>query len=261
MARAIALVKGLRKSYGRKLALKNVSFQVKSGEIYGLIGPNGSGKTTTLKILSGVSDSYFGEAKIDGLDVKNESEEVKKQVGYVPEGPNLYESLTPVEFFNFVGSVREVDENKMRKRVNYFVDAFELAEYMNQYIGSLSLGTKQKVSLISSFIHDPKVIILDEAMNGLDPKTAKILRGILFKYKERGKAVIFSSHVLQLAEIICDRIGIISKGEIIAEGTIDELKERSHEETLEDIFLKLTKGKEEVSNVLRVLEDGMGGND
>ncbi len=260
MSRAVISVKNLRKSYGRELAVKDVNFQVKAGEIYGLIGPNGSGKTTTLKILGGVSDSFFGEARIAGIDVRNEPNEVKKQVGYVPESPDLYESLTPVEFFSLVGSIREINQDKMTKRVNYFVDAFELNEYMNQYIGSLSFGTKQKVSLISSFIHDPKVIILDEAMNGLDPKTAKILRGILFKYKERGKSIIFSSHVLQLAEIICDRIGIIGDGEIIAQGTMDELKERSHEDSLEDVFLKLTKGEEEVSTVLKALEDGMGGN-
>ncbi len=261
MSEEVISVKDLRKSYGRELAVKNIDFQVQAGEIYGLIGPNGSGKTTTLRILSGVLGNFFGEAEIEGLDVRQDANEVKKLVGYVPESPDLYESLTPLEFFNLVGSVREIDRDKMTKRVNYFVDAFELNEYMNQYIGSLSFGTKQKVSLISSFIHDPKVIILDEAMNGLDPKTAKILRGILFKYKERGKSIIFSSHVLQLAEMICDRIGIIGNGEIIAQGTMEELKDRSHEESLEDIFLKLTKGEQEVSTVLRALENGMGGND
>lgn len=261
MSERVISVENLDKSYGRKRAVKGINFHVNSGEIYGLIGPNGSGKTTTLNILSGVMDDFFGTVNVRGLDVRSQRNKVKKIVGYVPESPNLYESLTPVEFFNMVGSIRDIDQEQMRKRLDYFVDAFELEEYMYQYIGSLSFGTKQKVSLISSFIHDPEVLILDEAMNGLDPKTAKILRGILFKYKDRGKSIIFSSHVLQIAEIICDRVGIIGNGEIIAEGTIDELRERSHEENLEDIFLKLTKGEKEVSTVLKALEDGMGDND
>ncbi len=258
MSEKVISVEGLEKSYGVNKAVDRLDFEVNSGEIYGLIGPNGSGKTTTMEILSGVLSDFFGKAFIDNLDVRNEIEKVKEKVGYVPESPNLYESLTPIEYFNMVGSIRNIDSTKLRKRVDYFVDAFDLESYMNQYIGSLSFGTKQKVSLTSSFIHNPKVLILDEAMNGLDPKTAKILRGILFKFKDRGKSVIFSSHVLQLAEIICDRIGIIADGKIIAQGTIDELRERSHEENLEDIFLKLTKGEEEVSTVLRALESGMG---
>ncbi len=196
---------------------------------------------------------------MNGIDVRSNPIEVKKNVGYIPESPNLFESLTPVEFFNLVASIREMDEVQMKKRVNYLVDAFELEGYMNQYIGSLSFGTKQKVSLVSSFIHDPKAIILDEAMNGLDPKTAKILRGILSEFKRKGKGIIFSSHVLPLAEIICDRIAIIREGKIIAQGTVDELKKKSQKESLEDVFLKLTESETEVSMVLDALKDSMGG--
>ncbi len=259
MSVSVFRAKNLEKTYGRTHAIKDINFEVEEGEIFGLIGPNGSGKTTTLKILGGVLTPFFGEAKVGGLDVRNASIEVKRKVGYIPESPNLYESLTPVEFFNMVSSIREIDEAKMKRRVNYLVDAFELEPYMNQYIGSLSFGTKQKVSIVSSFVHDPKAIILDEAMNGLDPKTARILRGILSEFRRKNKGVIFSSHVLPLAEVICDRIAVIKDGKIIAKGTVDELKKRSQKKNLEDVFLKLTESETEVSKVLDALKNSIGG--
>ncbi len=250
-------VKNLTKYYGEKAAVKDLSFEVKEGEIYGLLGPNGSGKTTTMRILSGIIEPSSGRAEVQGLNVKEHPVEVKKKVGFIPENPKTFESLTTIELFNLIGSIRGIEEKKLRKKLNRLVKAFELEEYMNQYVGSLSFGTKQKVSIISAILHDPEVIIIDEAMNGLDPKMAKIFREILFNLKNKGKSMIFSTHVLPLAEMVCDRVGMIAGGQLITEGTVEDLKEKSHEKDLEDVFLKLTKSETEVSRVVNALRGSM----
>jgi len=251
----LIVVENLVKSYFKKRVIEGISFQVKNGEIYGLLGPNGSGKSTTLKILAGILAPTQGKVLVEGIDVASNSLEVKKIVGYVPETPVLYESLTPKELFSLIGSIRRIEPKILERRVNTFVEAFGLEEYMDQFIGTLSFGTKQKVSLISAFLHDPKAIILDESMNGLDPKSARILRELLMGFKEDGKSIVFSTHVLPLAEMICDRIGLIYQGKIIAEGTMDELREKAQEENLEDIFLKLTESKEEMLSVIQALRE------
>lgn len=250
-------VKNLTKYYGEKAAVKDLSFEVKEGEIYGLLGPNGSGKTTTMRILSGIIEPSSGRAEVQGLNVKEHPVEVKKKVGFIPENPKTFESLTTIELFNLIGSIRGIEEKKLRKKLNRLIEAFELGEYMNQYVGSLSFGTKQKVSIISAILHDPEVIIMDEAMNGLDPKMAKIFREILFNLKNKGKSMIFSTHVLPLAEMVCDRVGMIAGGRLITEGTVEDLKEKSHEKDLEDVFLKLTKSETEVSRVVKALRGSM----
>ncbi len=249
------VVENLVKKYFEKVVVDSISFKVENGEIYGFLGPNGSGKSTTLKILAGVLKPTSGRAEIEGIDVVSNPVEVKKIIGYVPETPTLYESLTPAELFSFIGGIRGIDEKILKERVNRFVEAFEIGKYMNQFIGTLSFGTKQKISLIASFLHDPKVIIMDESMNGLDPKSARILRELLIKFRDDGKSIIFSTHVLPLAEMICDRIGLIYEGKLIAEGTMDELREKAQEENLEDIFLKLTKSKDEMANIIQALQE------
>ncbi len=235
--------------------MDGISFKVENGEIYGFLGPNGSGKSTTLKILAGVLKPTSGRVEIEGIDVVSNPVEVKRIIGYVPETPTLYESLTPAELFSFIGGIRGIDEKILKERVNRFVEAFEIGKYMNQFIGTLSFGTKQKISLIASFLHDPRVIIMDESMNGLDPKSARILRELLIRFRDEGKSIIFSTHVLPLAEMICDRIGLIYEGRLIAEGTMDELREKAQEENLEDIFLKLTKSKDEMANIIQALQE------
>ena len=249
------LVENLVKRYFEKIVLDGISFKVEDGEIYGFLGPNGSGKSTTLKILAGVLKPTSGKVEIEGIDVVSNPIEVKKIIGYVPETPTLYESLTPAELFSFIGGIRGIDEKILKERVDRFVEAFEIEKYMNQFIGTLSFGTKQKISLIASFLHDPKVIIMDESMNGLDPKSARILRELLLRFRDEGKSIIFSTHVLPLAEMICDRIGLIYEGKLIAEGTMDELREKAQEENLEDIFLKLTKSKDEMANIIQALQE------
>ncbi|BAA30330.1 ABC transporter ATP-binding protein [Pyrococcus horikoshii] len=251
------IVENLRKKFGSKEVLKGINFTVNDGEIYGLLGPNGSGKSTTMRILSGIITDFEGKVMVAGVDVSRDPMKVKEIVGYVPETPALYESLTPAEFFSFIGGVRRIPQDILEERVKRLVDAFGIGKYMNQLIGTLSFGTKQKISLISALLHDPQVLILDEAMNGLDPKSARIFRELLFEFKEEGKSIVFSTHILALAEVMCDRIGIIYEGRIVAEGTIDELREIAREEKLEDIFLKLTQAKEEVSQIVSALKEAL----
>ena len=248
-------VENLVKRFGSTVAVNGISFRVHDGEIYGLLGPNGSGKSTTMKVLSGILTPTSGKVLVGGVDVSQDPLRVKEITGYVPETPVLYESLTPVEFFNFVGSVRRIPEEKLQERVDTLVKAFGIEKYLGEMIGSLSFGTRQKVSLISAMLHDPEVLILDEAMNGLDPKSARILRELLLQFKEEGKSIVFSTHVLALAETICDRVGVIYNGEIIAEGTVEQLKEFAHEESLEDVFLKLTESQEEVATIVQALKE------
>ncbi|ASI99091.1 ABC transporter ATP-binding protein [Thermococcus celer] len=248
-------VEGLVRRFGSTVAVKGITFNVNDGEIYGLLGPNGSGKSTTMKILAGIIPPSGGRVVVNGIDVSRDPLRVKEVVGYVPETPLLYESLTPVEFFNFVGSVRGIPREELGERVETLVRAFGIERYLGETIGGLSFGTKQKISLISAMLHDPQVLILDEAMNGLDPKSARILRELLLGFKEEGKSIVFSTHVLALAETICDRVGVIYNGEIIAEGTVDELKEFAHEESLEDVFLKLTESQEEVAAIVGALRE------
>ncbi|MCA6214269.1 MAG: type transport system ATP-binding protein [Thermococcaceae archaeon] len=251
------VVKNLTKKFGEKTVLNGISFRVNDGEIYGLLGPNGSGKSTTMKILVGILKPTSGSVTIEGIDPLRDPTKVKEVVGFVPETPVLYESLTPEEFFNFVGGVRGIAKEKLEERVNYLVKAFGIEEYLHQFIGTLSFGTQQKISLISALLHDPQVLVLDEAMNGLDPKSARILRELLLEFREEGRSIVFSTHVLPLAEMICDRIGLIYRGELIVEGTMEELKEKAHEENLEDIFLKLTESKGEVENILQALKGAL----
>lgn len=247
----------LYKVFGNNIAVNGISFTVHDGEIYGLLGPNGSGKSTTMKILAGILKPTKGRVLIEGVEVVQDPIKVKEIVGYVPETPTLYESLTPSELFDLVGKIRKLPREELEERVNYFVKAFGIEEYLDQFIGTLSFGTQQKVSLITALLHDPKVLILDEAMNGLDPKSARILRELLLEFKKEGKSILFSTHVLPLAEMICDRIGVIYQGKIIAEGTIEELKEKAHEENLEDVFLKLTESKDEILTVVQALKEAL----
>ncbi len=248
-------VKRLKKRFGSTLAVDDVTFKVEDGEIYGLLGPNGSGKSTTLKILTGILKPTFGEVHVDGINSSKHPNRVKEVIGYVPESVDLYESLTPNDLFNMVGSIRGIEHAQLNSRVNYFVDAFNIGQYLHQYIGTMSFGNKQKVSIISALLHDPSVLIMDEGMNGLDPKMAKILREILFQFKDEGKSIIFSTHVLPLAEMICDRLGLIHEGKIIAEGTVEELKDMSSQSNIEDVFLELTKSKDEVLGVVEALKN------
>jgi ABC-2 type transport system ATP-binding protein len=250
-------VKNLVKHYGNIIALNGISFQIKGGEIYGLLGPNGAGKTTTLKIVAGLLEPTSGIVNVLGLNPVSDPVGVKRLIGYVPENPMLYESLTPKEFFEFVLSIRRLNHNMAVERLNKLIEAFSLVEYMNQPISSLSMGTKQKIAIISALVHNPPLLILDEPLNGLDARSSRILKDLLNFHIANGGAVLFSTHIMEVAEHICNRVGIIHKGLIVAEGTVSELREKIHGAgaSLEEIFLKVTGQDEAIADIVKALKE------
>jgi ABC-2 type transport system ATP-binding protein len=250
------VVRSLFKSYGDVKALNGVDLEIEKGEIFGILGPNGSGKTTLLRILCSLLDYNSGYVNVSGKKVESNSFELKKTIGYVPETPVLYESLTPMEYLSFIGGVRRIKSDVLRRRIEGFASAFELGDLMNSLIGSLSFGTKQKVGIIGALLHDPSLIILDEAMNGLDPGSSRVLKDLLADYADQGKTIIFSTHILEVAEGVCTRLAIIYKGRIIDSGTPEEFRTRSGGKRFEDIFLEET-GRRDLKMVVRAIRDSM----
>lgn len=250
------VVRSLFKSYGDVKALNGVDLEIEKGEIFGILGPNGSGKTTLLRILCSLLDYNSGYVNVSGKKVESNSFELKKTIGYVPETPVLYESLTPMEYLSFIGGVRRIKSDVLRRRIEGFSTAFELGDLMNSLIGSLSFGTKQKVGIIGALLHDPSLIILDEAMNGLDPGSSRVLKDLLADYADQGKTIIFSTHILEVAEGVCTRLAIIYKGRIIDSGTPEEFRTRSGGKRFEDIFLEET-GRRDLKMVVRSIRDSM----
>jgi ABC-2 type transport system ATP-binding protein len=242
-------IESLSKFYGGKQVLSDLSISIGEGEIFGILGPNGSGKTTLLKIMAGISQFDRGTVVVNGIDAKRDQIGIRRIVGYVPETPYLYESLTPYEYFSFIGSIREIQPEVAKRRVNDLTRAFGMEEYNDQFIGSLSFGTRQKVSIIASLIHAPRILILDESINGLDPQSAKIFRDLLRSLAQDGMTVVFSTHILEIAENVCDELAIMKEGKIVAEGKTGELlKERN----LEEVFIDLTS-TEDLSSVVSAL--------
>ena len=223
--------------YDELVAVKGISFEVREGEIFGLLGPNGAGKSSILKAIIGLVD-FEGEVKLFGRKI---TPEMKNDIGYVPEEPILIETLTPAEFFEFLASVR----GKGAERAKALVRAFEFESYMNRPIATLSMGNRRKVSIISALMHEPMFLIMDEPLNGLDAKSSRILKEIMRRHVEKGGAILFSTHIMEIAEKLCDRIAVLSEGRIIAMGTFEELKSFAKVEgTLEDVFLTLTGGED-----------------
>ncbi len=243
-------IKNVSKSFGEKLVLDNVSFTAED-EILGLLGPNGSGKSTLMKIIAGIIPPDSGDVLINGVSVVENPVRVKEIVGFVPETPVLYESLTASELFSFIGAVRRIEPSLLKERVERLAEALEF-KAMDELVANLSFGNKQKVSIIAAMLHNPSVLILDEAFNGLDVASAKVLRDLIFQFREEGREVIISTHILPIAERICDRIIIIQNGRIVAEGTPEELRK---DEDLEEVFLKLTKVERDAKPLLEVLSD------
>ncbi len=224
-------VNELRISYGDFEAVKGVSFEVERGEVVGLLGPNGAGKSSIMKAIMGLVE-FEGEVKLMGKEIDFEA---KNYIGYVPEEPLLIENLTPAEFFEFLASIRGKGAEKAVK----LSKIFELEKYATQPIITLSMGNRKKVSIIAALMHEPDFLILDEPMNGLDARSSRILKDFMREHVEKG-AILFSTHVMEIAEKLCDRVIVINKGEIVAEGSVEELKEMAKMESLEDVFLKLT---------------------
>jgi len=244
----------LVKKYGEKAAVDDVSLDVYGGEIFGFLGPNGAGKTTTIKGLVGLLQPTSGSVRVSGFDVQREPIPAKAASGYVPDEPNLYAKLTARELLRFVGDLYGVDAGQVDRRSEEMLRLFDLSQVADDTVDSYSHGMRQKASLAAALVHDPKVLVLDEPTVGLDPKSARLIKDILRQLADRGAAVFLSTHILEIAERMCDRIGIINQGRLIAAGTMDELRRVGKGESrLEDIFLSLTGGTEyaEIAEVLR----------
>ncbi|MBQ1681389.1 MAG: ABC transporter ATP-binding protein [Agathobacter sp.] len=225
------------KSYGGdKLAADSVSLKVESGDIYGFIGHNGAGKSTTIRAIVGVLDFTDGEILIDGHSVKTEPMECKKVTAYIPDNPDLYENLTGIQFLNFVADVFQIGDAERSERIAHYANAFEITDALGDLISSYSHGMKQKVAIISALIHEPKLLVLDEPFVGLDPKAAFTLKEIMHDLCKKGSAVFFSTHVLDVAEKLCNKVAIIKQGKIITSGTMEEL---TAGKSLEEAFLEV----------------------
>ena len=229
-------IEHLTKKYGDKTAVKDITIHIKSGEIYGFIGHNGAGKTTTLKSVVGILDFEEGDILIDGESIKEKPLECKRKIAYIPDNPDLYEFMSGIKYLNFISDVFGVSESDRQERIRKYADAFELTSDLAQPIASYSHGMKQKLAIISAWIHEPKLIIMDEPFVGLDPKATHILKNMMRELCDKGGAIFFSTHVLEVAEKLCDKVAIIKKGELIRQGTMEEVK---GDDSLEDVFLEL----------------------
>lgn len=235
---------GVTKSYnkGAVKAVDNLSLKTRPGEIFGFLGPNGAGKTTTIKMMVGLLKKDSGTIKINGVDIDQDPMAVKHAISYVPDTPEVYERLNGIEYLNFMADVYGVSGSLRKEKMERFLDMFELSGAVGNLIQSYSHGMRQKIVLIGAMLNDPDVFILDEPMVGLDPRSANNLKKYMREHCDMGKSVFFSTHVLEVAEKLCDRIGIIRKGKLIAMGTMEELRNLSDsQESLEKIFLELTE--------------------
>ncbi len=229
-------IKNFSKHYGSFCAVNNLSINVKDGEIYGFIGHNGAGKSTTIKAVVGAMDFDGGEIIIDGTSVKKEPIACKKKIAYVPDNPDIYEYLTGIQYLGFVCDMYGVSKEERAGRINEYAEVFQLSSNLGDLISSYSHGMKQKLVLISALVHNPKLLVLDEPFVGLDPIASFKLKELMREVTGKGGAIFFSTHVLEVAEKLCDRVGIIKKGELAFEGTVEEVKERGN---LESLFLEI----------------------
>ena len=255
MPDALIQTRNLVKRYGDAVAVNDVSFDVHGGEVFGFLGPNGAGKTTTIKMIVGLLRPTSGTVHVGGYDVASQPLEAKAASGYVPDTPNLYAKLSARELLRFVADLYGLDRGPVAHRIDELLRMFDLAAAADDTIDSYSHGMQQKVSLAAALMHDPRVLVLDEPTVGLDPRSARLIKDILRQMADRGSAIMLSTHILEIAERMCDRVGIINRGELIAVGTMDELRtlDATGKASLEDIFLSLTGGAEvaELANVLQ----------
>ena len=230
------VINHLTKSYGEVKAVDDLDLHIQKGEIYGFIGHNGAGKTTTLKSVVGILDFNEGEILVDGKSIKENPLECKKDIAYIPDNPDLYEFMTGIQYLNFIADIFSVDSNTRKQRIEKYAEVFELTNHLAQPITSYSHGMKQKLAIISAWVHNPKLIIMDEPFVGLDPKAAFTLKEMMREVCDNGGAIFFSTHVLEVAEKLCDKVAIIKQGKLIKSGTMDEVK---GDKSLENVFLEL----------------------
>ena len=229
-------IEHLKKTYGQKAAVDDLSLHIKKGEIYGFIGHNGAGKTTTIKCCCGILGFEQGDIFINGRSIKQSPIECKRELAYIPDNPDLYEFMTGLQFLNFVADIFGVSKEKRQEDIKNYAEQFELTNDLSQPISAYSHGMKQKLAIISAVLHHPGLIIMDEPFVGLDPKASHLVKNMMRELCDRGSAIFFSTHVLEVAEKLCDKVAIIKDGRLIKSGTMDEVR---GDATLEDVFLEL----------------------
>ncbi len=251
-------LEGVVKRYGGFTAVKGLDLRVERGEIFGFLGPNGAGKTTTIRMIAGILEPTEGRLRVGGADVTSEPGLAKERIGYIPDRPFLYEKLSGGEFLRFVAALWGREGPELEERIEKFLSLFSLSQWEDELIESYSHGMRQKLLISSALLHDPELIVVDEPMVGLDPRSARLLKDLLRSFVERGGSVFLSTHTLEVAEALCDRIAIIAAGEIIALGTMEELRAQSDAggAHLEEIFLKVTGGAE-VEDLLDALDGAL----
>lgn len=233
-------IEHLTKKYGEKKAVDDLTLHIQKGEIYGFIGHNGAGKTTTIKACCGILAFDEGEIFIDGISVKADPLTCKKKLAYIPDNPDLYEFLSGIKYLNFIADVFRVDKETREAKIQELADTFEITADLAQPVSAYSHGMKQKLAIIAAFMHSPELIIMDEPFVGLDPKAAHILKQMMRKHCDEGGAIFFSTHVLEVAEKLCDKVAIIKQGKLVASGTMEDVK---GDESLESVFLELDEEK------------------
>ena len=238
-------IDNISKSYVKgKKSVDGLNLEIKDGEIFGFLGPNGAGKTTTIKMITGILNSDDGDITIDGKNIRLEPVETKKQFGYVPDSPDMFLKLKGIDFLNFIADIYEVSTEDRKEKIEYLAKEFGIYDNLADTMQSYSHGMRQKIIIISVLLHNPKNWILDEPMTGLDPKSSYKLKELMKKHAKEGKCVFFSTHILEVAEKLCDRVGIINKGKLIFVGTVKELKNKFAEDgTLEQLFLEITENE------------------
>ncbi len=229
-------IQHLTKRYGEKKAVDDLSLHIAAGEIYGFIGHNGAGKTTTLKSVVGILQFDEGEITIDGHSIQADPLACKREMAYIPDNPDLYDFMTGIKYLNFVADIFGVGAAERQERIRKYADAFELTDDLAQSIAAYSHGMKQKLAIIAAWLHQPKLIIMDEPFVGLDPKASHLLKGMMREVCDQGGAIFFSTHVLEVAEKLCDKVAIIKGGKLIRSGTMEEVK---GDDSLEEVFLEL----------------------
>ncbi len=244
----------LTRTFGDFMAVDNATFTLQPGEIVGFLGPNGAGKTTTIKMLTGLLGPSSGAARVAGYDIVAQPLEAKARIGYVPDTPNLYGKLKASEYLRFVGQLYRVPPAQVEERMRPMLDMFDLTEVAGNYLDTFSHGMQQKVAITGAFLHDPQIVFMDEPTVGLDPRSARLIKDLMIRNRDRGRTIFFSTHILEIAQTMCDRVIIINKGRIVADARVDELRAMRGEQSLEDIFLELTGGTD-VDDMVKELDD------
>ena len=244
----------LSRTFGDFVAVDDATFTLQPGEIVGFLGPNGAGKTTTIKMLTGLLGPSSGAARVAGYDIVAQPLEAKARIGYVPDTPNLYGKLKASEYLRFVGQLYRVPPAQVEERMRPMLDMFDLTEVAGNYLDTFSHGMQQKVAITGAFLHDPQIVFMDEPTVGLDPRSARLIKDLMIRNRDRGRTIFFSTHILEIAQTMCDRVIIINKGRIVADARVDELRAMRGEQSLEDIFLELTGGSD-ADEMVKELDD------